>query len=58
MESTDKDYQNAGGILRNGFLVEIQSPKTTNFEVYNSVYPYFASLIGLYNPNADIEKYE
>jgi len=26
--------------------------------VYNSVYPYFASLIGLYNPNADIEKYE
>ena len=40
------------------FLVEIQSPETTKFEVYNSVYPYFASLIGLYNPNADIEKYE
>jgi len=39
-------------------LVEIQSPKTTKFEVYNSVYPYFASLIGWYNPNADIEKYE
>ena len=43
-----------GGTL----LVEIQSPETTKFEVYNSVYPYFASLIGLYNPNADIEKYE
>ena len=39
-------------------LVEIQSPETTKFEVYNSVYPYFASLIGWYNPNADIEKYE
>ena len=24
----------------------------TKFEVYNSVYPYFASLIRLYNPNA------
>ena len=58
MESTDKDYQNAGGILRNGFLVEIQSPETTKFEVYNSVYPYFASLIRWYNPNADIENYE
>ena len=40
------------------FLVEIQSPETTKFEVYNSVYPYFASLIGWYNPNAYIEKYE
>ena len=39
-------------------LVEIQSPETTKFEVYNSIYPYFASLIRLYNPNADIEKYE
>ena len=31
MESTDKDYQNAGGILRNGFLVEIQSPE--NYQI-------------------------
>ena len=40
------------------FLVEIQSPETTKFEVYNSVYPYFTSLIEIYNPNAYIEKYE
>ena len=40
------------------FLVEIQSPETTKFEVYNSVYPYFTSLIQKYNPNAYIEKYE
>lgn len=40
------------------FLVEIQSPETTKFEVYNSVYPYFTSLIEMYNPNAYIEKYE
>ena len=39
-------------------LVEIQSPETTKFEVYNSVYPYFTSLIEIYNPNAYIEKYE
>ena len=40
------------------FLVEIQSPETTKFEVYNSVYPYFTNLIEMYNPNAYIEKYE
>ena len=39
-------------------LIEIQSPETTKFEVYNSVYPYFTSLIEMYNPNAYIEKYE
>ena len=40
------------------FLVEIQSPETAKFEVYSSVYPYFTSLIEMYNPNAYIEKYE
>ena len=37
------------------FLVEIQSPETTKFEVYTSTYPYLENLIRKYNPNADIE---
>jgi len=56
MEKVEKvGYHYARG---GSFLVEIQSPETTKFEVYNSVYPYFASLIEMYNPNADIENYE
>ena len=43
---------------RGSNLVEILSPETTKFEVYTSAYPYFASLIEMYNPNAYIEKYE
>ena len=40
------------------FLVEIQSPETTKFEVYTSAYPYLERLIRKYNPNADIEVYK